>query len=335
MAGKANRLIGWQGFTLNVPESWDLTGFSGKETEGYVRIDDSDEQAVEIKWATEKSKSKTVIAPTDVEARRTTFFESLRKRAKKEKLTLETRPVETYRPVQRPERVVAAFNWTADRKGIGAVWHCQTCRRTVIAQVLGARSGRGGLSSAADAVLATLRCHSDEPGWRTWALYDLVTELPENYVLESQQLMNVYMRLSFTAGKTTRLSVEQWSLANVARRDAYLDAWLAANAKGEMREARYTATEREPVRGHAALSLVGGLAVGMPMINAIRQATRLQWPATRFRAAAWECEPSNKLYLVESLRPSRRGTADDLDAVVARTRCHDGAMSGVSGERTV
>jgi hypothetical protein len=137
--------------------------------------------------------------------------------------------------------------------------------------------------------------------------------------------MNVYLRLTFVARRSSRLSIEQWSLANVARRDAYLDAWLGVNAKGELRSARYEATEGE-VQGHPALDLMGGLAFGIPMVNAVKQAFRLQWPATRFTARAWECEPSNKLYLVEALRPARG--RDVVGAVVDRTQCHGGGFRG-------
>ncbi len=321
VSAKTPKLIGWQGFTLHVPESWDLTGFSGKEAEGYFRIDDSEDQAIEVKWATEPPKTKS---EPDIVERRGRFFASLRKRAKREKLTLDTKFVDTYRPVERDDRSVAAFGWTSDRRGIGAVWYCRTCRRVVIAQVLGAPSGRGGLVGNADAVLSTLRCHGDDADWRTWALYDLVTEIPSDYVLESQQLMNVYLRLTFAHNKrkTARLTVEQWALANVARKGAYLDNWLAANTRAEMREARVAATEGEDVNGHPTLRLDGGLGFGMPMLNAIKTATRLQMPATRFSGRAWECEPSNKLYLVEAMRP--RGAKDMVDAVAERTRCHGG-----------
>lgn len=321
---KTPRMVGWQGLTLNVPENWDLTGFSGTSDEGYVRIDDSEEQSVEIKWATEPAKSKT---EPDPDGRREIFFNSLRKRAKREKLALETNEVEFYRPVQMPDRNVAPFRWTGDRRGIGAVWYCRTCRRVVIAQVLGERAGKGGLNGVAEAVLGSLRCHGSDDGWRTWSLYGLTTQVPSEYQLESQQLMNVYLRLSFSLARSTaRLSVEQWSLANMARRGAYLDSYVAANAKGELREARYDAIEGETVHGHPTVSLDGGLKIGMPMINAMKQMGRLQRPATQFHGCAWECEPSNSLYLIESLRPPR--VRDVTDEVASRTLCHSGRNGG-------
>ncbi len=313
--GRLQRLIGWQGFTVDVPEDWDLTGFSGTDESGYLRIDDGAEQGLEVKWATAPKKMKT---PPDVTVRRESYFRALRQTARKKRIDLETKEVDAPRPVLRPDRAAAGFTWTGDRKAIGAVWYCQTCRRTVIAQVLGARSGKGGLSGIAAEVLGTLRCHNDDAEWRTWALYDLVTEVPAEYKLVSQQLMNVYLRLQFAKG-TARLTVEQWSLASMARRDSYLDVWLQANSRGDVREARFMTDEGE-THGHPALKLVGGPALGRPMVTVAREALSLRRPATRFGAVAWECEPGNKIYALQLMRPAR--VRDVVSEVAERTRCH-------------
>jgi hypothetical protein len=300
-----------------VPEDWDLTGFSGTDASGYLRVDDSEEQAVEVKWATEPPRTKKEPSVTD---RRAKFIIALRQTAKKKKIAFDATDVDVYRPVVRPERTVAPFTWVGDRKAFGAVWYCRTCRRVVIAQVLGAPSGRGGLAGAAEAVLSSLRCHGEDPAWKTWALYDLHTEVPSEYMLDGQQLMNVYLRLSFLAHKTSRLTVEQWSLANVARKDAYLDVWLGANTKGDLNDAKYEAAEGE-MRGHPALELTGRLALGLGVTKAAQQLYRFQIPATRFRGVAWECEPSNKLYLVQQMRPGRAPQV--ADEVARRTMCHE------------
>ncbi len=58
------------------------------------------------------------------------------------------------------------------------------------------------------------------------------------------------------------------------------------------------------------------------MLGVVREVTRLQRPATRFSARAWECEPGNKIYAVQTLRPRR--TPDVVHDITARTRCHGG-----------
>jgi len=254
-----------------------------------------------------------------VEVRRESYFRLLKRNAKKKKLALTTQDTEAVRTVLRPERTATGFTWTADRKAIGAIWHCSICRRTVIAQVLGSPSGKGGLVGVAESVLGSLRCHGDDPDRRVWALYDLKTEVPIDYKLDSQELMNVYLRLTFVR-KTARLTVEQWSLANVARRKAYLDVWLASNTRAaEVNGARYTVEEAER-HGHPAIALAGGLAFGMPMVQAVREASQLKRPATRFQGIAWECEASNKVFAISQLRPPNLPSV--VEEIAERTVCH-------------
>ena len=313
--GRVTKRVGWQGFTLTIPEDWDITGFSGSADEGYLRIDDGEEQGVELKWGTEPKRSKK--AP-DPEVRAESYLGSIERAAKKKRLPFEGAVCEAPRGVQRPERSVVGFRWTGDRKAYGALWHCTETRRTVMAQVLGDRSGRKGLAGVAESVLASVENKDKEPGWRFWSLYDLSVELPSRFLLVSQQLMNVYLRLSLADG-TDRLSVEQWAVANVARRDAYLDTWVEANAQGELRHARYKA-EAAQVHGHETVVMRGGLSFGPPWAQAVREVLALRWPATRFSARTWHCEPSNKIYLVQGLRPTR--AEDTIERVCERLRCH-------------
>jgi hypothetical protein len=315
------RLIGWQGLLVNVPDAWDLTGFSGDDQTGYVRIDDGEEMAVEVKWATEPlpRKKNEVVKKPDVEVRRESYFRLLKKSAKKKKLDVSTKETDAPKVVLRPERTATGFTWVADRKALGTVWHCDICRRTVIAQVLGSPSGKGAFGTTAEAVLGSLRCHGDDPLWKTWALYDLQTQVPSDYRLESQELMNVYLRLTF-AQKTARLTVEQWSLANVARKSSYLDVWVASNTKSpELNGARYVVTEGKIVE-HDSIKMTGGLGFGLPMLQATRDVMRFRWPATRFTGVAWECEPSNKLFTISHLRAAKQPAL--ADSVAERTHCH-------------
>ncbi|GAB4452575.1 MAG: hypothetical protein OHK0029_03740 [Armatimonadaceae bacterium] len=326
-AQQREKTVGWQGFTMTVPETWDLTGFSGTETEGYLRVDDSEEQGIEIKWATESARAKQEPDPV---LRRETYFGTLEKTARKKKLPLTVKEIESPAFVEREDRNAVGFQWTGDRKAIGAVWYCRTCRRVVIAQVIGDTTGRG-LTATAEKLLRSVQCHSEDPEWQVWALYDLYTEVPTSYTLLSQQLMNVYLRLTFAhrESKAARLSIEQWALANVARKDEFLDVWLSLNSKAEMREARYEA-EESTVQEHPALHLVGGPAIGMPMVQVARQVTRFQRPATKFSALAWECEPSNKVYLIQAMRPGR--VPDPVKEVAMRTPCHLETGSGSGSE---
>lgn len=313
---RQTKLLGWQGFSLRVPDDWDLTGFSGSYDEGYLRVDDGEEQGLELKWTIQPKKTKK---PLDIEVRGESYLASLARAAKKKRLAFESELTALPRGVERSERTGFGFKWTGDKKAFGALWHCRETRRVVIAQVVGDRSGRKGLAGIAESILASLENKDAESGWRVWSLYDLQLELPSRFQLASQQLMNVYLRLSLADG-TERVSVEQWAVANVARKGAYLDSWLEANARGELSQVRYSAEEAR-VAGHDAVAMQGGLAFGQPWAQALREVLSLRVPATHFSARAWHCEPSNKIYLVQSLRPFR--APDQLESLVARVRCHE------------
>ena len=315
---------------MRVPDDWDLTGFSGSDAEGYFRADDGVNRALEVKWATDTPKttlpflpklSAEALAP-DVTVRRESYFKVLRDTAKKKKLAVITKDTDAPRGVtsDHPERSAAGFTWTGDKRGVGVVWFCATCRRVTIAQVTGDVSGKSGLTALADALLGSLACHDLEPNRRVWAIYDLQTVVPTGYVLTTAQLMNVYLRLSF-ANRTARLSVEQWSVANVARKTAYLDDWVSANAKGELSEARYRVSEGV-VHDGAAVQYTGGPAWGQPMLDVVKEATRFQRPATRFTGLAWEDDVANKIYLVSARRPARE--ADVVDEVATATGSSNG-----------
>lgn len=317
------RFLGWQGFGVATPDDWELTGFYGTHAEGYLRADDSDALALEIKWSTPKGRAA---ANVDLEERRNAFLSALRKAARKKRHAFDESEEDAVRGVLRDERTATGFAWKADRKARGVLWNCRSCGRVVMAQVLGDPNGRKGFSSVADAVLSSVECHGTEPETLRWSFYDLCVDVPKSFELLSAQLMNVYLRLTFQQG-TARLSVEQWSAANVARGDRYLDDWLAANSRAEIRRARY-GVEASEVHGHPAVRLAGGIAVGAPMVDFVREAASLRVPATRFSAMAWECPDSNKIHAVQALRPAR--FPDPVARVARRVRCHGTVDVGVS-----
>jgi hypothetical protein len=318
-ARRLPRLLGWQGFSVATPDDWDLTGFYGTFAEGYLRADDSDALAVEIKWSTPKGRSAKSI---DLVDRRNAFLSALRKAARKRRHEFKESEEEALRGTVRADRQAVGFSWSADRKARGVLWHCRTCGRVAMAQVLGDPSGRKGFSSVADTVLSSITCHGANSDTDHWSLYDLSVDIPKGFELLSAQLMNVYLRLTFQQG-TARLSVEQWGAANVARGDRFLDEWLASNSRAEIRRARY-AVEATEVAGHPAVRLAGGVALGGPMVDIVREAASLRIPATRFSAVGWECPESNKIHAVQAIRPAR--FPDPVARVAASVRCHARAI---------
>lgn len=313
--------MGWQGLTMQVPPAWNLVAYGGDAKAGSLRLDNGEfvthgVLGVDVRWIPIKGK----LSDTDIEKRLTQYLDSIEKSAKRQK-TPATTNVKRLEDPRHPERFgLRAFSWKADRKAVGRIWHCAECGRVVIAQVLGGvRDDFNGLASDA---LGTLECHPADSEWRAWSLYDLVTQVPSDYALTGKpQLMNVYVQLPFARGNSLdTVTVEQWGVANVQLRGAYLDQWFREKNKNLEPMLRYEATETE-VHGHPALALNGrrtGFTYWTSQVPA--QIARLQRPATYFAARIWECPDSNKIHLVQSF--SRRPQPELVDEIVERTLCH-------------
>jgi hypothetical protein len=308
--------IGWQGITLNVPDGWEVTGFSGEFKEGYLRIDDGESQSCELKWGSWGKREKK---EPDVGVRAESYLASLERAAKKKKQSLSGKLSAAPNGAARPERLVAGFTFTGEKRAVGLSLYCKESRRLLIAQV------QGATSKVAEAVLASIEVRDATEGWRRWTLYDLCCDVPSDYALATQQVMNVYMMLSFARG-CERLTIEQWSVADVARKDSYLDIWMSMNAKGELSQ---MTTEVEEVgggvHGHDAIRFVGRFQLGLPLFTALRESLRqFKMPALRFTARAWECPQGNKLYLVQHTRT--RKSVELSEPVTARVLCHTGEV---------
>ena len=318
---KGWKTTGWQGITMQTPPEWNLVGYGGDARSGNMRLDNADLHGhgalgLEVRWSPIKGKS----SQDDLEKRLSSFFAGIAKSAKKQKTVAESKskPVEDPR---RPERDASrSFSWRSDRRAVGRIWHCTECGRLVVAQVLG--TPRDEFAGTAQDVLQSMECHPSEVGWQTWSLYDLLTQLPADYSLLGQpQLMNIYVQLQFGLGQSLdTINVEQWGVANVQLRGAYLDEWFQKKNASQDSSVSYEGREAT-VQGHPALALTGrrgGLHYWSS--KAVPQLFRLQKPATYFEARLWECPESNKIHLVQ--RFSRRPDADLVEEIAGRTQCH-------------
>ena len=315
------KTVGWQGVTLRTPSAWNLVGYGGDVKAGNLRLDNGELQAqgvtgMDIRWLPVKGK----ITDADLEKRLRQYLDSIEKSAKRQKISAVVQ-IKEMTDDRHPERLgLRAFTWKADRRAVGRLWHCTDCGRVVIAQVVGGT--RGDFAASASDVLQTLECHAEDSDWRTWSLYDLHTEVPSDYALLGKpQLMNIYVQLPFGRGTSSdTLTVEQWGVANVQLRNAYLDQWFRDKNRAHEGHLRYTGRESE-AQGHSALALTGrrtGIAYWLS--QGIPQLTRGQKPATYFEARVWECPETNKIFLVQSF--SRRPQPEIVDEIVERTRCH-------------
>ena len=321
-ARKGWKVVGWQGLTVQTPPAWNLVGYGGDAKAGNLRLDNGELEAqgvlgMDIRWIPVKGR----VTDTDLEKRLRQYLDTVEKSAKRQKISAVVQ-IKDMADARRPERLgLRGFTWKADRRAVGRIWHCAECGRVIIAQVLGGT--RGDFAAIAAEVLQTLQCHAEDSDWRTWSLYDLHTEVPSDYALSGKpQLMNIYVQLPFSRANTLdTITVEQWGVANVQLRNAYLDQWFRDKNRAQEGMLKYAGREAD-AQGHPALALTGRkIGLSYWMGQGLPQMTRGQKPATYFEARVWECPEANKIFLVQSV--SRRPQPDVVDAIVERTRCHE------------
>lgn len=311
---------GWQGLSVSVPRTWNLAAYGGDNRSGNARWDNDESTrdgiaGLEVRW----NESAKPVTEIDLERRIDQYFDGITRQSRKQKLAVETKSA-TVSDEAHPERTASrTFVFRTDRKGVGRIWHCSRCRRTVIAQVVMAGNTDIAIPRR---VLDGLLCHPADSEWRLWSLYDLHTEIPAEYSLPRKpQLMNIYVELAFQAGRSTdEIRIEQWGVANVQLRGAYLDEWFREKSGPLLSTLRYE-SEETSAHGHMALRIAGkrtGLRYWL--LEAWPQLQRFRKPSPYYEACLWECPETNKVHLVQSF--TRRHRPELLEQIVARTICH-------------
>lgn len=300
---------GWFGIIVDTPPDWNLGAVSGEETEGYLRVDSPEGEAVEIRWRTRKGA-------VNLESILEEYFRGLQKNAKKSKLPLEiNRKPRALQGIRPAGRKPAVFSWTGDRRALGAVWACPTCDRVVIAQVI---SPLDGPTLPAASILNSIRDHS-EGGLTTWALYDMAARVPEEYKVTKQKLMSGYIRLEFTR-RSSQVIVERWGLANIALKDATISEW--AWDKGRALNRHYRAEESEiQLNGHPGVLISGPVKGIVRRVKTFAKGIARLSPAARLTTYAWHCPEANRIFMVTAACPRDEETARQ---VVDSIQCHSG-----------
>ena len=301
MNDKNNRTwVGWQGIVAEVPADWSLAAVSGDDKSGYFRIDSAGSLILEAKWS---SAGKSV----DLEARLRDYLSDLRKRSRKRKIDFDSK-------TKSKEDGTITFSWRSDRKAHGRLWLCDKCNRVIIAQLSG--SLNEDVSIPASEVLPTFEDHNED-GWRTWAVYDLIAEVPPGYVLEKHKMMSGYIQLIFRK-KSNRLIIERWGLANVVLKKSSLKDWFRARVDNDLAAFDYSVEEME-FDGEAGLKVSGRRGGVLEYLKAAKELLTLKKPAMRLDGYAWVCEQTNKVFSIQSLHTKDEDISDE---VLERVECH-------------
>jgi hypothetical protein len=307
---KLPRLIGWDGITVRVPEDWSLASVSADEKEGYMRVDGRDMPRLEIKW---------MVSPGFVDLDQTVdnYLRSVKKGAKADDQQFSVeRDVRVVSKRQMQKDGLATFAWRAGQQAYGAAWLCKQCERTVVAQVLG-RPDDDKLRDIAQRVISSISDHPND-GWVTWAAYDFVCQIPEDFALTGQQMYPGLIKLSF-ARDTETIEVGRWGMAETLLNDKPLDDWLQSELGKDLRR-HSPGSEETQFRGHHAIAFSGRK---MPLLASAKRFIRhiLGQPAPdRLVGYAWHCPPQNKIFVLYGLLDIQN--YELADQIRDRIECH-------------
>jgi len=301
MNDKSSRTwVGWQGVVAEVPADWNLAAVSGDEKSGYFRVDSAGSLMLEAKWS-------SVGSQVDLYNKLDAYLSDMRRKARKRRTSFEHK-------IKSKDAGVLAFSWRSDRKAQGRLWRCDGCGRVIIAQVSGSPSD--DVQNLASQILPTIQDHSED-GWRTWAMYDLIADVPPGYVLEKHQLMSGYIQLLFRKG-SSRLVIERWGLANVALKHADLREWFADRAAYDLKPYRYSIQDVE-FEEESGIRIAGRRAGLRQALKSAYELITLRKPAMYLDGYVWVCRESNRIYSIQSLHPKNEDIADE---VLERVGCH-------------
>lgn len=331
-------LVGWQGLRFLLPPDWNVTGFSLSTKDGYLKVDSPGTMFVQVRWTDphHEARARTlfewgyrlwkkrrnrdganespVFTPPNLRAMLDHFLAETGRQAKRGKQVFDCK-VKPETSEANGERTAHNFAWTGGGQGQGKIWHCRVCGRVFMAQVVG--QGRDPIAAVAAQMFGSL-CDHAQQGWNTWALYDLVAGIPDDFRLTDQKLMSGYLKLEFTRRGGERIRVERWGLANVSRRKFTLKEWLRESAGA--RDCRVTYDEDFTVQAHAAARATGRIHNPLDWAAALRESVGTRRIASLYDACAWECAETNKLYAIQVWH--HKGTSGLLEEAAARCECH-------------
>lgn len=310
--------FGWAGIKLEIPSNWELSGLSGDEKKGYLRLDDETTPRLELKWSESKQKKPDLHRVLD------DYFKLIRKNFKRKEAKLHIqRNVNLIKDESFLEgRDAVFFSWKGNYRASGVICHCHTCKRITIVQVMGHL--KENLRSTTVRILSSLHDHPAGPT-PLWTAYQLNVEVPRRYRLEKHQFLSGYLLLSFVDG-SRKLSIERYGLADITLKESDLESWFRTKYNKAIRGYGF---EMESVRsdeGDEQFTLIGErtrLTDHIPFapVLIIDKIMRRQTFAVYIR----HCYQSNRIYVVQAV--AKRDAVKTVDGVAASIRSHEKALN--------
>ena len=305
--------FGWAGITLQIPSDWELSGLSGDEKEGYLRLDDAEIPRMELKWAKSKRKKPDLNNVLDE------YFKLVRKNYKRKSTKLHIqRDINLIRnEAFFEERDVITFSWKGEIRATGVIFHCQTCRRITIVQVMGHL--KENFRTTTVRILESVHDHPSEQHI-LWSAYNLNVEIPRRYRLEKQKLLSGYLLFTFADG-SRKVSVERYGPADITLKEHDIESWFRAKYAKAIRGYGFDITSNTDDEDEQ-LTLVG---------EQIRLTDRIPFTPVlvvdkvlrrkTFATCLWRCHKSNRIYVVQAI--AKRDAVKTAEDVAGSIRCHE------------
>ena len=182
-------VFGWAGIELEIPTTWELSGLSGDQKTGYLRLDDPEMPRLELKWAHTRRKKPDLHATLDE------YFKLIRKTYKKGTELSFRRNVNLIKEEEFFKgRTVLGFSWKGSIRANGLIFH--TGKRITIVQVMGRL--KENWRPTVLRVFQSITDRGDAP-LTLWSAYGLKLGVPKEYTLERQKLLSGYLLFAFVA----------------------------------------------------------------------------------------------------------------------------------------
>ena len=322
-------VFGWAGIQLEIPTTWELSGLSGDQKTGYLRLDDGDMPRLELKWAHTRRKKPDLQATLDE------YFKLIRKTYKKGTELSFRRNVNLIKDDELFDGyAVLGFSWKGNIRANGLIFHVG--KRVTIVQVMGRLK-----ENWRPTVLRVFQSIVDrsEASQTLWSAYGLKLGVPKEYKLERQKLLSGYLLFAFAAKpvrfqtaikvaklvgnrlrKTNgtggnmgftppdkgRLSVERYGPAEVMLGDYKndpnpLEAWFRAKYAKAIRGYGFEVTshidsedERLTLIGEQTRFYDGVPFSPLLILDKLSKRTALVFHL-------WRCNHSNRIYVIQSI----------------------------------
>ncbi len=311
-------LFGWAGIQLEIPTTWEISGISGDEKNGYLRLDDAEMPRLELKWAKTRKKKPDLHKTLDE------YFKLVRKNYKRGGNVSFRRNVDLIKDEDfLKDSTFLGFSWKGGIRANGLIVHSPDTKRITIVQVMGRLK-----ENWRPTVLRIFQSISDEgdPQHTVWSAYGLKLAVPKNYKLERQKLLSGYLLFAFTRGKSRKLSVERYGPAEVLLNEFtaepnQLESWFRARYAKAIRGYGFEVTPHDE-DGDERITFIGQqtrLYDSMPfspvlILDKLRKRTRLTF-------CIRHCHHTNRIYVVQSI--GRHEVSEKLAKEVAESiHCH-------------